>query len=180
MSKYSPGYLKLAQYYQQAFENAKPLPAQSDTGPKWGGIGFSLNNKKYLLPINDLDEVLQIPRMTQVPGVKPWVRGIANVRGRLMTIIDLQNYITSTPSKDLMHKRMLVIDKQDMYCGVIVDKVLGMQHFDEEAYSDQLTEDLGRLNPCVAGTFKTDFGMWMLLEIRKFISLEDIHNLALG
>ncbi len=58
-----------------------------------------------------------------------WMKGVANVRGRLMTVMDLSRFLGQPSELQEKRRRLLVLDQDDLYTGVIVDEVLGMQHF---------------------------------------------------
>ena len=64
---------------------------QEEQGEEWIGVGFKLGEEGFVSARSDVREVLAVPEsMTRVPGAKPWLRGIANVRGQLITVIDLK------------------------------------------------------------------------------------------
>jgi twitching motility protein PilI len=108
---------------------AARLPALQSRLQGWSGIGFRLGEQWYVAPIGEVAEVLREPRATQVPGVKPWVRGVANVRGRLLPIISLGGYFGHDPAPPGKQRRVLVVDRQELFTGLLVDEVLGLQHF---------------------------------------------------
>lgn len=68
---------------------AAGLPAQQEAVQSWSGIGFRMGGRFFVAPMGEVGEVLHEPRYTQLPGVKTWVKGVANVRGRLLPIMDL-------------------------------------------------------------------------------------------
>src|SRR3546814_12949740 len=67
------------------------LPSPPTHGDSWSGIGFRLGEHWYVAPMGEVSEVLHEPRYTHLPGVKPWVRGVANLRGRLLPLMDLRS-----------------------------------------------------------------------------------------
>lgn len=68
------------------------LPSQRQAVQTWGGIGFRMGGRLFVAPMGEVVEVLHEPRQTLLPGVKQWVRGGANVRGRLLPVMDLCGY----------------------------------------------------------------------------------------
>jgi twitching motility protein PilI len=54
---------------------------------------FLLSGENFLAPIGEVAEILKTPRYTMVPGVEPWMRGLANVRGRLLPITDMMMFL---------------------------------------------------------------------------------------
>ena len=65
---------------------AADLPSQPARQDRWSGIGFRLGEHWYVTPMGEVSEVLPELRVTQLPGVKPWVKGVANLRGRLLLL----------------------------------------------------------------------------------------------
>ena len=66
---------------------------------EWIGVGFKLGEERFVTARSNVREVLSVPQtITRVPGAKPWLRGIANVRGQLITIIDLKAFLDTLPA----------------------------------------------------------------------------------
>src|SRR5690606_10234384 len=62
-----------------------------DAAAEGGGVGvaFRLSSESFLAAREETREVLGYPSVvTRVPGAKPWIRGIANVRGQLLPVVD--------------------------------------------------------------------------------------------
>ena len=66
---------------------AAGLPSQQQTVQTWSGIGFRMGERYFVAPMGEVGEVLHEPRHTLLPGVKNWVKGVANVRGRLLPVM---------------------------------------------------------------------------------------------
>jgi twitching motility protein PilI len=69
------------------------LPAQKKIAQTEKLIGFCLFDLEYVVSLSDISEVLEVPKCTKLPRVKPWVLGVANVRGRLLPIIDFAKFL---------------------------------------------------------------------------------------
>ncbi|SDV10377.1 chemotaxis protein CheW [Pseudomonas mucidolens] len=111
---------------------AADLPSQETRSHSWSGIGFRLAEHWYVAPMGEVAEVMHEPRCTLMPGVKPWVRGVANLRGRLLPVIDLCGFFGHTLSVVRKQRRVLVIEHEDMFVGLLVDEVVGLQHFAQD------------------------------------------------
>ena len=58
------------------------------------GVGFRLAGENFVTPREEVREVLPVPdNLTRVPGAKPWLKGIANVRGHLLPVVDLKAFL---------------------------------------------------------------------------------------
>ena len=73
------------------FKNAAPLPHKEEVQAQWQGLGFLVGGTRLVSKIGDVTELLQMPKLTPLPAVKSWVKGIANIRGRLVPIVDLHD-----------------------------------------------------------------------------------------
>jgi len=74
--------------------NASPLPQQIDTRPVWEGVVFVLGEERFIASVSEIRELLTLPEsITRVPGTRPWMMGVANIRGDLLPIVDLQRYL---------------------------------------------------------------------------------------
>jgi twitching motility protein PilI len=59
-------------------------------------VGFRLGSERFVVPRDEVREVLMVPpAITRVPGAKSWVRGLANVRGHLLPLVDLREFLGS-------------------------------------------------------------------------------------
>ncbi len=59
---------------------------------EWVGIGFRLGAERFIVGRDEVREVLMVPStVTRVPGAKTWIRGLANVRGHLLPVVDLRS-----------------------------------------------------------------------------------------
>ena len=145
--------------------NAAALPANKKMRVTWSGIGFRMGVTRYVTPIHEVSEVIEVPSFTLVPGVKPWVKGIANVRGRLLPIMDLSSFLQTARKERETSRRVIVVDKGDMYSGLLVDEVFGMQHFEVESFSGD-AESCGELvDPFLEGAYQKDEQAWHVFKL---------------
>lgn len=132
------------------------LPSQQEVAQTWSGIGFRMGGRCYVAPMGEVGEILHEPRYTQLPGVKAWVKGVANVRGRLLPVIDLCGFFGLELSPLRKQRRVLIVDHRDVFAGLTVDEVFGMQHFPVEAYSELVPAVEGAVRPFLHGVFQRE------------------------
>ncbi|MBI4404586.1 MAG: purine-binding chemotaxis protein CheW [Deltaproteobacteria bacterium] len=83
---------------------------------------FSLKQALYGLSTNQVHEIVRTGEITPVSGSQPFVLGIMNLRGRIITILDLGEKIGLGPCESL-ERRILIVDWKDEYLGLVVDSV---------------------------------------------------------
>ncbi|HDZ56865.1 MAG TPA: chemotaxis protein CheW [Pseudomonas xinjiangensis] len=143
----------LQQLVARCREQAIGLPAQEVVSETWSGVGFRLAGQSMVAAMGEVSEILHEPRYTALPRVKSWVRGVANVRGRLLPIIDLSRFFGATVSTPRKQRRVLVLDRDELFVGLLVDEVLGMQHFPVNTFSIEAPDTVDAFKPYVAGAY---------------------------
>ncbi|MHB1950056.1 MAG: chemotaxis protein CheW [Acidiferrobacteraceae bacterium] len=154
------------------------LPEQAQPAPMWSGLAFRLDSMRLVTPLDHVLEVLNYPVMTTVPGAKRWVRGIANVRGALLTIIDLAEFFSKAPVMPGEKARLLVMNVADLTCGVLVHEVYGLRHFDEQ----QDRRDVAGLDNAVfmhvQGAFSRESVLWGVFDMRSLAESVTFRHVA--
>ena len=135
---------------------AAGLPSQQAAVQTWSGIGFRMGERLFVAPMGEVGEVLHEPRYTLLPGVKSWVKGVANVRGRLLPIMDLCGFFGNELSPLRKQRRVLVVERDDVFAGLIVDEVFGTQHFSVETFAEQLPPLEAAIQPFIHGVFQRE------------------------
>ncbi|MDI1301421.1 MAG: chemotaxis protein CheW [bacterium] len=163
------GFIKLLEIAERSRQRTLGLPADGQAIEYWSGIGFTLDGQYFLAAMGEVSEVLAVPRYTHVPGVRSWMKGIANVRGRLLPIMDLLGYFNRLSTLQEHRRRLIVIDQGDIFSGLVVDDVLGMQHFPVQDYSAETPAVPAELVPFVQGAFKREDRQWTIFSLSRLV-----------
>ena len=84
---------------------------QDAVGREWVGVAFRLGAETFLVAREETREVMALPSfLTRVPGARPWIRGLANVRGQLLPVIDLRQYLGSGTTQASRNVRVIVVN----------------------------------------------------------------------
>ena len=113
----------------------------------WDGVVFRLGSHRLTVGITEVDEILPLPQATPVPGSRDWLLGMANVRGNLVTIVDLGWFLYGSRTPITARTRLILTRLHGRHLGLIVDEVFGQRHFSipemiEEASDDDALEGL--------------------------------------
>ena len=152
---------------------AADLPSQPTRQDSWSGIGFRLGEHWYVAPMGEVSEVLHEPRFTQLPGVKSWVKGVANLRGRLLPMMDLAGFLGHELSAARKQRRVLVVEHNDVFAGLMVDEVFGLQHFAGDSL-EPVEAVSGPIAPFIKGRFQREqtwqvFSPFALAQSQSFM-----------
>ena len=123
-----------------------------------------MGERCYVAPMGEISEILHEPRYAVLPGVKPWVKGVANLRGRLLPIMDLCSFFGHELSPVRKQRRVLVVDHQEVFAGLMVDEVLGLQHFSQISLMPiQGSEGAEPMAPFMSGQFLREHA-WLVFS----------------
>lgn len=144
------------------------LPAQKQAVPTVSVVCFSMEGGHFAVPFSDIVELLEVPAYTRLPRVQSWVKGVSNVRGRLLPIIDLAAFIGTGLTTPPRQQKVLVMDTHGIFAGLLVDEVLGMRHFPVDAFVDESGVDKG-LSPYLEGGYRDGERIWGVFRPARLV-----------
>ena len=152
-------------------DHSQAPPREQEQTNVWESILFSVGNTRYAMPLNGVTEILNYPaNVTSVPGTHPWVKGVANIRGELLPIIDLQSYLGAGPASQKKRNRVLVVDRSGVRTGLLVGESVGIKHFSEDqrcnTSEDKLAADFGLY---VNGSYKQGGEVWPVFDLQALL-----------
>lgn len=141
------------------------LPQQIEVRRTWSGVGFRLGDANLLTKLEEVDEILVSPEMTRVPSALSWVKGIANIRGLLLPIMDLRDFIDGKTIQAGRKTRIIMIKKGELVSGLMVDEVFGMRHFFEEERTKNIPDVSDNLKKYLQGAFQQGNMHWGIFDM---------------
>ena len=160
------------------FKNAASLPHKEEVQAQWQGLGFLVGGTRLVSKIGDGVELLQTPKLTPLPAIKSWVKGIANIRGRLVPIIDLHEFLDMPTTMPANQWRLLIVEDDDVVAGLLVEQSLGIQHFSEDSYEANDGEGLGGLQDFVEGAFRHGGRVFHEVHLKSILRDERFFDVA--
>ena len=137
---------------------------------EWVGIGFRIGQEQFVSDRNQVREVLMLPStMTRVPGAKRWVLGIANLRGHLLPLIDVQMLLGSGRTPLRRVTRVISVNHREVPAGLVVDEVLGFRRFNDREYVDQWPETALRCDRFVKGAYQRGSDSWPIFDLYELV-----------
>lgn len=139
---------------------------------RWTGLAMRLAGRPMLAPQRDVREVIVKPVLTRIPNAKPWLLGLANVRGALLTVVDPAALLGLATQPDSRASRVAVLNSEHSAVGFLVDEVSGYRSFEP---ADQVDAgpmgDADALAQCRLGAFERDGQRWMVLSFHRMMQL---------
>lgn len=134
-------------------------------------VGFEVGRETYGVPITSLHEIVRVPEITAVPDAPDYMEGVINLRGKIVSVIDLRKRLGEKKVTSSRRNRILVVEHKGRLAGLIVDsasEVLKISAADVEPSPTTLQE--GRSN-CVTGLGKYKGRLIVLLDMTRVLDL---------
>jgi purine-binding chemotaxis protein CheW len=133
-------------------------------------VGFQIGRETYGVPITALHEIVRVPEITAVPDAPDYLEGVINLRGKIVSVMDLRKRFGAGPTLVKKGNRILVVEHAGRLAGLIVDsatEVLKIPGEDVEPAPAAFQE--GGLN-CVTGLGKVGGRLIVLLDLAKLLA----------
>lgn len=139
-------------------------------GLEWIGVAFRIGGETFLVARDEAREVMGIPSpLTRVPGAREWIRGLANVRGQLLPIIDLKQYLGAGETQSGRNTRVIVVNHREVPAGLVVDEVLGFRRFVDREFRPEPPATMIRCERYLAGSFRRGTEAWPVFSLKKLV-----------
>ena len=139
-------------------------------------VGFQVGRETYGVPITSLHEIVRVPEITAVPDAPDYMEGVINLRGKIVSVIDLRKRFGEAKRALNRRNRILVVEHAGRLCGLIVDsasEVLKIPAAEIEPSPSTLQE--GGLH-CVTGLGKYKGRLIVLLDMAKLLESGAVHK----
>lgn len=159
----------LADFERRAAAHVAGAAEQVEAPGLWRGIAFRVGDRLMMSGIHEVNEILMMPAMTTVPGTKPWLLGVANIRGNLVAVVDLRYYLEGdrTPIGD--RSRLLLARQPGGAVGLLVDEVLGQRNVTDENIPLDEGEDDERYARYIPRRYELDGRVWNVFSMATLV-----------
>ena len=157
----------LREYERRARRCAARVPRMQEAPPRW--LGVDMGGERMLLSLAKVQEVVKPPALTRVPGAQAWLKGVAHVRGRLLTVVDLGGLLGHQLEDLGPAARLVVLHETPMPLGFLVHRVWGLQRPDPVSYPKGSARVADWLEPHVAKVCQLGGEPWPVLDLASVV-----------
>lgn len=138
-----------------------------NTGSCIEGLLFSLSNEIYAIKSSFISEVVFIKEITPLPNTPDFLLGIINVRGRIISVVDLRKFF-GLPVKGIGNlNRVIVVEEDGMEFGILTDEIKGNRSIDIDNLQNEISGITEVPDNYIAGVSNENV---IVLDISKIIS----------
>ena len=133
-------------------------------------VGFQVGRETYGVPITSLHEIVRVPEITAVPDAPDYLEGVINLRGKIVSVMDLRKRFGQKQAALKRQNRILVVEHAGRLAGLIVDSASEVLKIPSESVEapPAVFQD-GGLN-CVTGLGKVGGRLVVLLDMNKLLA----------
>ena len=137
-------------------------------------VGFKVGRETYGVPITSLHEIVRVPEITAVPDAPDYLEGVINLRGKIVSVMDLRKRFGEKQAVLKKQNRILVVEHSGRLAGLIVDSASEVLKIPSDAVEPPpaVFQD-GGLN-CVTGLGKVSGRLVVLLDMSRLLAPESL------
>jgi len=133
-------------------------------------VGFQVGRETYGVPITSLHEIVRVPEITAVPDAPEYLEGVINLRGKIVSVMDLRKRFGEKQASLKKTNRILVVEHSGRLAGLIVDSASEVLKIPADAVEPPpAVFQEGGLN-CVTGLGKVGNRLVVLLDMSKLMA----------
>lgn len=143
---------------------AAPAP-----GPELHLLTFLLDREEFGIPVTQVREVIRVSEITRVPQAPAHVRGVANLRGRILAVVELRSRVGLPPAELTPRSRVVVVEVRGRVLGVLVDAVSQVTKVPQASVAPAPEEVLAADVDYLTGVARWDSRLIILLDLEKVL-----------
>lgn len=136
-------------------------------------LTFSIDGEIYGLQIRFVTEIIGVQPITKVPEVPDFIKGIINLRGKIIPVIDMRLRFKKQPIEYDDRTCVVIIDTHELVAGLIVDQVADVLTIGDENIAPPPSHKSGIRNKYISGIGKIDGQIKLLLDCEMLLDDQD-------
>jgi purine-binding chemotaxis protein CheW len=147
---------------------AAAAPAVS---PELHLVTFALEREEFGIPVGQVREVTRVSEITRVPQAPPHVRGVTNLRGRVLAVVEIRSRLGLEPAVVTASSRIVVVDVLGRVLGLLVDRVSQVTKVPAECVVPAPEEVISADADYLSGVARWNSRLIILLDLDKVLLL---------
>ncbi|MEM6524527.1 MAG: chemotaxis protein CheW [Bacteroidota bacterium] len=141
-------------------------------------LTFKLDNEIFGSSVNRVLEIIEVPKITRVPQAPEFMRGVINLRGRVLPVIDTRIKFGMPGIEDTVDTCIVVlnveVDNQEIVLGALVDAIQAVLDIEDEEVQDPPAFQSGYRSDLITGMVKREDNFILMLDMEKVFSSQEI------
>ncbi len=130
-------------------------------------LAFSLGAEAYAVPLAKVREVIALGEITPIPHTPPHLKGVMNLRGQVISIVDLRTRLRMKPVEKSSETAVIILDLHPQSLGMIVDSVNSVLALGSDKISPPPDVESSLQADFIQGVARIDNGLVLIMDIEK-------------
>ena len=140
-------------------------------------VGFRIGRETFGVRISHVHEIVRVPEITAVPESPDYVEGVINLRGKIISVLDLRKRFGEKQIANSRKNRILVVEVENKMVGLIVDAASEVMKIPETEIDLPPNFEDGELN-YVTGVGKTKGRLVILVDLTRVLQKGELRRLG--
>jgi len=141
-------------------------------------VTFELSGEEFGVDIMQVSEVIPVPKITRIPQAPECVKGLINLRGKILVVIDLNKRLGFQSKDTDSLSRILIVEVKDTVTGMLVNSVKEVMHLPLSSIEPTPEIIKSKINSeYLTGVGKVGNRLLILLNLSKVLGQEEIEEL---
>jgi len=140
---------------------------------------FSLGSEEFAIPLLSVREVIAMPEITPVPQTPPHFLGIMNLRGQVISVMDLRTKLSIKPDPKA-ETAIIICDLNPNSIGIVVDSINSVLNPSAKEISEKPEIQSQKNTEYIQGVFRSHDKLILLLDVAKTLGSGDLQALSKG
>jgi purine-binding chemotaxis protein CheW len=135
---------------------------------------FRIDDALFGIDIVHIQEINKNLSFTKIYDAQDYIKGVLNLRGQIVTVVDLRvKFNREAASDDDPNRRMIIVNYQDESVGFLVDGIDDIINIDSSQLEDSVTQMEGVNPDYFSGVYKLDTEIVIILNVEKILDNDD-------
>lgn len=138
---------------------------------------FSLGEEEFAIPLLTVKEVIAVPEVTPIPFTPSYFLGIMNLRGQVLSIMDLRQKFKIKPAQN-EETAVIICDLHGVVLGVVVDSIKTVLNAKDAEVAPPPDMQKNKALEFVKGVYRKDHRLILLMDLALALNMEDFQAIS--
>lgn len=144
-----------------------------NSGNKKRYLEFSLGHERFAIPLLSVKEVIAVPETTKVPFTPDYFVGLMNLRGQVLSVIDLRSRLAITPSDNSAETAVIITDLGYTHLGLVVDSINRVIAIDGGEMAAPPEIEKNSRTEFVIGCYKAEHSLVLFIDVDRILDRDE-------
>jgi purine-binding chemotaxis protein CheW len=137
---------------------------------------FRIGKSHYASSVHNILEICQVPSITPLPNTPVWLKGLINLRGEIISVIDLNSFFGIDISDKTENRRLLIVRTEDnrIVTSLIIDQISGFSRLDTVYDMNIAVVFHDKVAPYLNGIFEFEGLILASLDLERFLKSSEV------